>query len=280
MLILIVFFMSSVSAKFLAQDAPKKSATRISFESTQNNTGELTLKGILKARLGRSYANMPGFELSFYSLLNDEESLISDQVTDANGEAFVTIQEADLSIDTAGAMQFLVRFDGNDTLRSRESDLLVYRAQLDIEGVEEDSLKFIDLKVTRLKSGVATAAADENVSLYVPRMFSNLKIGEETSDENGEIRIPFPPEIRGDAEGNLKLIAMVEESEAFGNLQAELDKQWGIPLTDASLAYRSLFSPNPPIWMVLTFAIMMLAVWGHYIVIIYKMYRIKRPLVK
>ena len=259
-----------------AQEPPAKHTTRITFETTQKNNGEIVLKGILKARVGRSYTNISGLPLSFYSLYDGEENQLEEIETNLNGEAEVLITSDAIHADTSGAMHYLIRFEGNDTLRSRESETTIYQGKLEMEGTEEDSVYYVDLTVNQIKGSARFPYAGVDVSLYVPRLFSNLKIGEGTTDANGVLRIGFPQYLRGDVDGLINILAIVEENEQFGNLEANMEQNWGIPLVRVAQQTRTLWSPDPPIWMVITFILMIGAVWGHYIVIVYKLILIKK----
>jgi hypothetical protein len=108
-------------------------------------------------------------------------------------------------------------------------------------------------------------------------MFSNLKIGEGTTDESGEAIVEIPNNLAGDANGNILLVASLTENEVYGNLEASATQQWGVPVSDVVKQLpRALWSPHPPVWMLVTFVILMGTVWGHYIVIIVQLFRLRK----
>ncbi len=81
----------------------------------------------------------------------------------------------------------------------------------------------------------------------------------------------------GNAKGEITLLAKVDEDEVYGNLEVSSIEPWGIPVSDIIQKQpRALWSKNPPIWMLVTFIILMTTVWGHYIVIIYELFRLRK----
>jgi len=107
-------------------------------------------------------------------------------------------------------------------------------------------------------------------------MFSDLKVGEGETDENGELELEFPAGLKGDQDGNLQVRAEIEDTDEYGNLVARFTQAWGEKVSyDINQLPRALWSPNPPLWMVIAFFVLMVAVWAHYGVIIWKMFRIK-----
>ena len=104
-----------------------------------------------------------------------------------------------------------------------------------------------------------------------------MKLGEGKTDEAGEALIQIPNNLPGDAHGNITLLAKLDENEVYGNLEAAVTQPWGTPVSDELKALpRSLFSTLPPLWMPITFLILMTAVWGHYIVIIFELFRLRK----
>ena len=81
----------------------------------------------------------------------------------------------------------------------------------------------------------------------------------------------------GDDKGNITLLARLEENETYGNLKASVMQQCGTPVSsELKDIPRALWSPHPPIWMLVTFVVLMSAVWGHYLVIIIQLIRLRK----
>jgi hypothetical protein len=115
------------------------------------------------------------------------------------------------------------------------------------------------------------------LGVYVKRLFSALKLGEGTTNASGETTIEIPNDLPGDAKGNLTLLARLDENETYGNLEASVVQQWGTPVSDEVKELpRALWSSHPPIWMLVTFVVLMSTVWGHYLVIIIQLFRLRK----
>jgi hypothetical protein len=89
--------------------------------------------------------------------------------------------------------------------------------------------------------------------------------------------VEVPADLPGDAKGNITLLARLDENETFGNLEASVQQQWGKAVSDKSEEQpRALWSSHPPLWMLITFIVLMVAVWGHYIIIVYELIRLRK----
>jgi hypothetical protein len=118
----------------------------------------------------------------------------------------------------------------------------------------------------------------EKVILYVPRMLSNLKIGEIDLDEDGIGSIEYPGALVGDSLGNITIIAMIEENDNFGTVKGQSSISWGIPKQYylAEKPARELWTPVAPIWMIITLIIMLTGVWAHYVYAVIQLILIRR----
>ena len=88
--------------------------------------------------------------------------------------------------------------------------------------------------------------------------------------------IEFPSDLPGDKEGNLVIIAKIEENATFGNVEKRETIKWGLP-TDYSVpvTHRALWTKIAPRWMIYTLSILLAGVWGHYLFAIISLIRIK-----
>jgi hypothetical protein len=77
--------------------------------------------------------------------------------------------------------------------------------------------------------------------------------------------------------GEMKIVARIEEHETFANAEAAVTTTWGVKVdAQASRLPRALWSPNAPLWMVITFIVLMVGVWYHYGLIVYELIRVHR----
>ncbi|MBE0679080.1 MAG: hypothetical protein IH592_09995, partial [Bacteroidales bacterium] len=116
----------------------------------------------------------------------------------------------------------------------------------------------------------------EEIGVYVPRMFSLLPVSIGMLDENGSFRMKFPDDIPGDSLGNLTIIGRFNDHYLFGNVERREEVGWGTEAKIAAPVYRSLWSTLAPKWMIISLAIMLLGVWGHYTYVIINLFRIRK----
>jgi len=158
-----------------------------------------------------------------------------------------------------------------------EGEITVKRARLEMTPVKEDSLLTVNVKLTDLGPGTETPVDKTTIGIYVKRQFLPLKLGEGTTDETGTASIEIPSSLPGDTKGNITLLAKIDEHEVYGNLETAVVQPWGIPVSDhLQKQPRALWSAHPPIWMLVTFIILMGTVWGHYFVIVFELFRLRK----
>ncbi len=147
---------------------------------------------------------------------------------------------------------------------------------------EEDSIKYITAQVNEYSSdSLGKPIAELDLYFFVQRTFSQLPIGDyfNTTNENGEVRIEFPYDLRGDSAGNVTIIARIEEDDMFEGVEVSKTASFGIPFhIDYRAHKRSLTaaSANAPISLLILVNGIILAVWGIIIYIFTQIYRINR----
>lgn len=249
----------------------------IEFTSVQKSDNSIDLKASVKAKISGTLIKMHGLKMEFYVGADTSLKKLGEAVTDRNGIAILNSEADQLVADKEGKLNFKTLFSGKDSIETAEEVLSIKRARLEMMPIKEDSLLTVKLKLVDLSTGTETPVPETDLGVFVKRMFANLKVGEGKTDESGEAIIEIPNNLPGDAKGNISLIASVNENETYGNLEASAAQQWGVPVSDeVKQLPRALWSPYPPVWMLVTFVILMGTVWGHYIVIIVQLFRLRK----
>ncbi|HEX6845845.1 MAG TPA: hypothetical protein VF144_02650 [Chitinophagaceae bacterium] len=249
----------------------------ITFISVQKNDNSVDLKATVQAKIGGGVTKLPGLKIEFSVVSDSLTKKLGEAITDNKGLAIINCKPDQLTTDAEGQLNFKASFGGKDSIESAEESVTVKRARLEITPIKEDSLLTVKVKLIDLSTGTETAVPETDLGVFVKRLFSSLKLGEGKTDEAGEATIEIPNNLPGDDKGNITLIARLDESEAYGNLEASVEQQWGTPVShELKDLPRALWSPHPPVWMLITFVILMSAVWGHYIVIIVQLIRLRK----
>ena len=252
-------------------------APLITFISVQKSDNSVELKATVQAKISGTLTKLPGLKIEFTVGADSTAKKLGDVVTDVRGVAILNCKPDQLTTDKEGKLNFKASFAGKDSIESAEELVSVKRARLEITPVKEDSLLTVKIKLIDLGTGTETAVPETDLGVFVKRMFSSLKLGEGKTNEAGEASIEIPNNLPGDALGNITLMAKIDENEVYGNLEAAVTQPWGIPISDELKALpRALWGTLPPLWMPITFLILMTAVWGHYIVIIFELFRLRK----
>ena len=251
--------------------------TRMSLTGDQYPDGTIVLHALLRAKVGSSYQKVPDRKIEFFALnAEGEEVALGHANTELNGIAAYTADKKNLFLGEDGSYSLLARWAGDERLEDSEGDLMLRPAALTMELAEADSTYTVKLQASAMTTDSAAPIAAAAVTVYVKRMFSSLKVAEGETDESGMVEVEFPAGLYGDDQGNLEITAMIEETEEYGNLVAKATQKWGIPVSkEAVETPRALWSPHPPSWMVITFFILMGAVWIHYVIVVINLFKIK-----
>lgn len=249
----------------------------IEFVSIQKSDNSVDLKTSVKAKINGTLTKLPGLKIEFTVGADSMEKKVGEAMTDNRGIAILNCKPDQLTTDAEGRLNFKASFAGKDSLEAAEEVLAIKRARLEITPVKDDSVLSVTLRLIDLSTGTETPVAETDLGVFVKRLFNPLKLGEGKTDEAGETNIEIPSNLPGDSKGNITLIGRVDENETYGNLEASVVQQWGKPVSDELKELpRALWSPHPPLWMLITFIILMTAVWGHYIVIIFELFRLRK----
>lgn len=263
-----------------AQDAGKI-RPYVTLQYFKDTDGRRILQNTLTYSKNRMELPLPGQEISFYTG-TDQKMLLTKSVTNEKGIAtFELSGDMKPKTDGEGLWAFSSEFIGNDTIEGGTSEVAVRDIQLKMELSEVDSIKTVTVNAITSEGGKETPVSGETVVVYVPRMFSLLPIGELTLDDSGTASIEFPSDLPGDKEGNLVIIAKIEENSTYGNVEKRETMKWGMP-TDYSVpvTHRALWTTIAPKWMIYTLSILLAGVWGHYMFAIISLIRIKMDAVR
>lgn len=280
-----IFILFAAEQKSYAQDEPEqeepveKIKARIKVRSEKGNDNSRKIIGLFTYRdkETKEFFNVKGVPINFY-VGTDSLTSLGTFTTDENGEAICIVKPTtQLPKNEEGYIYFSLEFEGNKYFRAADNDLNVIDLDLKMDLGIIDSVKKITIHVEKiLANDERVALNEEEISIYVQRMFSQLKIGT-VSIEEGEGVFEFPDDIPGDTLGMVTILAKVVEHDDFASVSKSQSVAWGV-ITDHYTVYhpRSLWTQVAPIWMIVTLSIMLLGVWGHYIFVIYQLVRLKR----
>ena len=239
-------------------------------------SGSRFLQAKLVKKTGKKYLPFEGADVSFSSVQGQDTKVLGSVQTNEKGLAFLDLPEDIFSSGgDKGTYAFSASYKGDRSVQPSESSVSVRNAAIEISFSLKDSVKLVNCKVfEKDKDGKALPVSDVNVTFYVPRTFSLLKIGEGKL-ANGEASADFPVTLPGDTAGMLTVVAKVEDNELYGNLEAGNQINWARHLIVEKPIHRGLGDTNAPLWMVYTLIVLLSFVWFHYLYVVVTVFRIR-----
>lgn len=261
----------------VATEEKELTAPSLDLISVQKGDNSIDLKAALQAKVNKVFYKFPLLKVTFFQVINEEEKELGFVITDRTGTAVLNYKPDSSLTDAEGKMHFKAVFAGNKSMDPADAEVTIKRARLELITTKEDSLYTVHVKLVEMVSGKEIPVPETVLGVFVKRLFKPLKIGEGTTDENGEASVEISNELPGNAKGDITLLARLDENEVYGNMESGATVNWGVPVSDIlQKAPRSLWSANPPVWMMVTFAVLMIVVWGHYFVIVFELFRLRK----
>jgi hypothetical protein len=136
----------------------------------------------------------------------------------------------------------------------------------------KDSVK---MKVSAIKANSSVPVTGAGVRLFVKRTFGQLPLGEEeTTNAEGVAAFSISPALPGDTVGNILVLARFTDEEKFGSAGKDTLLQAGVKITPVSLTKdRAMWNVvrKAPIWILLTYSLGALLVWGFILFVLLKL---------
>jgi len=263
------------SSEYFQDKKPLK--TRLSLTCTQLANHQIMVQAKIRTKVDKQYVALPNAEITIYNLTDSTEILLGKGVSDEKGFVEIMVNAMDkLSINEDGYFSIMGSFDGDENHKASDNDFQFKPAILELNTTESDSVNLITIKIFE-DSENASPLGDVEIALQVSRMFSNLTIATEYTDEDGIVEFEFPNDLPGGENGELFIFVKAEDTDDYASLENQLTKNWGTPTSTINhQEARALWRPNAPLWMVFTFAFLMMLVWGHFLIIIYKLSLIRK----
>ncbi|MEI7982184.1 MAG: cytochrome c [Bacteroidota bacterium] len=132
-----------------------------------------------------------------------------------------------------------------------------------------------------LKDSTQIPAEGVEILLSVKRYFGNLSIGDaKTTRKDGTVIFEFPRDLPGDKEGKVELSALVNDpGDRLKSAPVRLTAAIGVPTDKPSLiATRAWWTNrrNAPVWIVITYTLSVMIVWGFILYIVYNILKIRK----
>lgn len=268
--------MSAEEAKTDTAAAPAESRMALAYLCGADS---VTLTATLSIRKGDLTLALENAPVEFTASNGTTSLVLGKSKTDQEGIAVYKVGVNNLPSDKEGMVSYTASFTGSGKYPGADASFSAKPAKIKLFFSIEDSLHMLKVTATQKnEKGEEVAIPSETILIYIPRLFSLLKIGEVALDETGTGTFEFPKEIVGDTLGNLVVMAKIEEHDKFGFVQGQNVINWGVhkQYYKAEVPSRELWTPIAPMWMIITLLIMLAGVWAHYMYAVYELVMIKR----
>jgi hypothetical protein len=243
----------------------------------KDTEGRINLRSTMVNYVNRMPVPLSGLQIDFYA---GEDSLVTlgSAATDKDGLAVLVFEpRSDLPSGEDGSVRYFAEYAGTDDIYPAEYEVYINDVNLEMSLDLVDSVRTVSVRAYAVVDGEEVPVADEDVYVYVKRMFSDLPVGEDFLDENGEFVTTVPDDIPGNAEGDIEVIARFNEHYLFGTVEKRQTVPWGVPTRyEIIQSQRTLWTQIAPLWMIITLTILLAGVWGHYIYVIVQLFRLRR----
>ena len=277
--ILILGILISVSSMLSAQDSTKNDLlVNVSFHNDNNEMAYVTVQAKTKIKGKFQMVNGAAFQVFL-----DKDSAgyeIGKLVTDSKGEASAYLQPTlQQQWNSLSQHNFIAVYDGDKNFNPSKTEASFTKARLHIDTGDN---KTVTVKIEELKDGNWLPVKSVDIKVGIRRMGGDLAISDKESystDSTGTVAATFALDsIQGDKNGNLKLIAKVEDNDSYGNLTLEKTVHWGtIVKPDNSFNQRSLWATRfkTPIWLLFIAYSILISAWSVIIYLLFQLRKIK-----
>ena len=164
------------------------------------------------------------------------------------------------------------------------TELEITKAKIQIDTVSEEGARSITVQVMKYENSEWVPANEVEMKVGIQRHGGILSAGDEeiyTTDSSGIATVELKKDsLPGDQNGNIILVAKVEDNDLFGNLLVEKTVPWGVALRSNNSFFdqRTLWTTRfrTPIWLLFMAWSIVIGVWGTIFYLIVQIVRIKK----
>ena len=263
---IVILLLSFISVASIAQDAKNDLSLNLGYYNNNNYTHYLVAHA--KTKIDGRFQTVPDVTVSFY--INNDSSaanLLGTAVTNDKGEAYLLMPpSAKDEWKKSAKHSFAIVSKASKLYDEAKATMDVSRAKLKIDTTDD---RKIIVTVLELKDTSWVLVKGAELKVAVKRLDGDLNVNETqtfTTDSTGTITAEFKRDsLPGDVNGNLTLIAKIEDNDTYGNLTAEKVVKWGNKFQYVSqFDRRTLFARrgHSPWWLELLAYSIVVSVWG------------------
>jgi hypothetical protein len=238
-----------------------------------------------KKKSGKKFEPIKSIPVNVYFNEATENNLLGKIVTDINGKGRVALPASfKATWDSLTEFKFIAVSDSSGGVESLSFDVTIKKAILVIDATSSEGTRTVTAQLKEKKGNEWVPVKDIEMKVGVNRMGGILSAGDEetyTADSTGTVTAEFKKDsLPGDQQGNIVLVAKVEDNDAYGNLLVEKIVPWGIAFTPEKNFFdqRTLWSTRyrTPYWLLFMAYSIVIGVWGTIIFLVLQIIKIKK----
>jgi len=271
-LILLVFF-SFLGNRVGAQEDKKNASLSVQYFKVMNENSYLNITAKYKDKNG--FEPCKNLALTVYTI--DTTGVKPDVKiglikTNKDGKSKFIIPINAISEVTS----YSVKLENNAIFEDNDEGITVTNSHVEASIEKTDRIYTIN---ARLLSSDNKPIADETLKVGLKRLFGNLFIGGEdsyTTDENGAVSVEIDKGLTG-LDRKLNFQVVVDESEKYGSVVANLNANFGLPIVDkSSFNERTMWSPptKTPWFLLIIPNVILVGIWSILTLLLFNLFKI------
>lgn len=282
--IIMLFLFGTAISNINAQDSTASTTVlSVHYFLTENKVPYIDVS--TKKKAGRKFEPVTGVPVKVYFGEAGEKNLLGKIITGINGEGRVGLPSSfKATWDSLNEFKFVAVSDSSAGVASLSGDMTVKKAILVIDTSSSEGTRTVTAQLKEKNGNGWVAVKEIEMKLGIKRLLGNLTVGDAetyTSDSTGVASAEFKLDsMPGDKNGNLILVARVEDNDSYGNLVVEKSVPWGVAVKSNKNFFeqRTLWSTRlrTPLWLLFTAYAIVIGIWATIIYLVLQIVKIKK----
>lgn len=265
-------------------EASEKNAPNLTIVYNNLNNQSRSITASLTKKAGKKWVPVVNVSIALYLNSTEANGLLGTLKTNEKGKAEFILSNARFKHikDSAGAYQFIAQLRNNSEFEDADAEIFIKESNLKITLSEDADIKTAKATFSELNNKMEwVPLKDADIRFYVQKTYSLLPLteGNMKTDDAGEASIEIPAGIAGDENGNIAIVARLEENETFGAVKSTASKAWGTPVVfDNNENERNLWASraNAPLVLVIGVNAVLFGIWGVICYILFLLFKVKQ----
>jgi hypothetical protein len=235
-----------------------KARLSVDYKSIMNDRSFLSVN--VKYKGDDGYQPASDLNLRVYEQISEDSLAFKGEcITNEEGNAEFDIQIADNLKDSLIKFEYVVKIENSDMFEDADKSVKFQLSTLIAEAVVVDSVNYIS---AHLYDANGDPIEGEDLKLVLKRLFAPLTLGEETTDEDGNVMIALVDTMPG-IDGNLNF-EVILDAKKYGIVKNAFEAPIGKVIVDEStFNERTMWSPpnKTPIFLWIFPNLIILGIW-------------------